>query len=558
MTDPVDTDERVLDEDAVVESDGDAGPLGEDQILSGEFVDAVIAAIEASDAARLKSLTGDLHPADLADLLGLLSTENRLGVVTLFGSDLPAETLAELDAELTEEVVSAMAPDAVADAVSELDTDDAAFILEELDEEKRAEILAEVSVADRLALHQAFDFEDDSAGRLMQREVFAAPSYWTVGQIIDRLRGSEDLPDRFFEVFVIDPAFKPIGAVPLATLLKTKRDVAIEAIMDTANMRAVPVTMDQEDVGYLFEQYNLISSPVVDDNGRLVGMITVDDVVEIVHEETHEDMLALGGVEADVGLSDNVIETVRSRFSWLAINLGTAILASLVISLFDAAISQVVALAVLMPIVASMGGNAGTQTLTVAVRSLATKDLTGSNAMRIVWREVLVGGVNGVLFAVIMGIVAGVWYYATADDQAAAALQQWAENHSDDNKAIDAFQKAIVGDVLDDSKRRYVIWGWSGIANRVAKEEKFREQFFDARLRLADCRFQQALRNSAAGAKKSGVQKAKRDIAVTVKLYGDGGDAWRTKFDQLLRKIQTQLGEPALGMTALQSADGGT
>jgi len=250
----------------------------------------------------------------------------------------------------------------------------------------------------------------------MQREVFAAPAYWTVGQIIDRLRSSEDLPDRFYEVFVVDPTFKPIGAVPLSTLLKKPRETIIEDIMTDRELRLIPVDMDQEEVAYLFEQYNLISAPVVDDAERLVGMITVDDVVEIVHEETHEDMLALGGVDADDGLSDTVLETVRSRFSWLAVNLGTAILASLVISLFDGAISQVVALAVLMPIVASMGGNAGTQTLTVAVRSLATKDLTGSNAVRIIWRETIVGGLNGFLFAIIMGGLAGVWYFLTTGD----------------------------------------------------------------------------------------------------------------------------------------------
>jgi magnesium transporter len=242
----------------------------------------------------------------------------------------------------------------------------------------------------------------------MQREVFAAPAYWTVGQIIDLMRGSADLPDRFYEIFVVDPAQRPIGAVALATLLKTQRDVAIEKIM-TDEIRRIPVAMDQEEVAYLFEQYNLISAPVVDEAERLVGMITVDDVVEVVNAESSEDMLALGGVESDSGLSDTVAETVRSRFAWLTVNLGTAILASLVISLFGAAIEQAVALAVLMPIVASMGGNAGTQTLTVAVRSLATRDLTAANALRIIWREALVGGANGILFALIMGALAALW-----------------------------------------------------------------------------------------------------------------------------------------------------
>jgi magnesium transporter len=273
---------------------------------------------------------------------------------------------------------------------------------------------------DRVAIAQAFDYEEESAGRLMQRDVFASPAFWTVGQIIDRLRGKEDLPDVFYEVFVVDPANKPIGAVPLATLLKTQRDVRIDTIMNE-DITTVPVTMDQEDVAYKFEQYNLISAPVVDESGRLVGMITVDDVVEIVHAESHEDMLALGGVESDAGITDTVVETVRSRFSWLAVNLGTAVLASLVISFFGAAIEQVVALAVLMPIVASMGGNAGTQTLTVAVRSLATRELTASNAARIIWRETIVGGLNGIVFALIMGTLAGVWHRGMGASESEAA-----------------------------------------------------------------------------------------------------------------------------------------
>jgi magnesium transporter len=232
------------------------------------------------------------------------------------------------------------------------------------------------------------------------------------------MRGSDDLPDRFYEIFVVDQAFRPIGAAPLATLLKTKRETPIEKIM-TTEIRRIPDSMDQEEVAYLFEQYNLISAPVVSKDDRLVGMITVDDVVEIVNAETREDMLALAGVESDSGLSDSVVETVRSRFSWLAVNLGTAILASLVISVFDKAIAEVVALAVLMPIVASMGGNAGTQTLTVAVRSLATRDLTAANAVRIIWREALVGGANGILFALIMGALAGLWHFGTEGDASA-------------------------------------------------------------------------------------------------------------------------------------------
>ena len=394
-----------------VPGEGEDAQFSKDQTLNPEFVDQVEATIEKRDARGFEVLTQDLHPADIADLIGLLSEEDRLALIDMETGALAPDVLAELDDDLRQSVVNGMDPSQVAEAVTELETDDAAFVLEDLDEVKRAEILAEVPLEDRLALHAAFDYPEESAGRLMQREFFAVPGYWTVGQIIDRLRSTEDLPDRFYEVFVVDPAFKPIGEVPLSILLKHNRETRIEDIMLSQSMRKIPVTMDQEEVAYLFEQYNLISSAVIDASERLVGMITVDDVVETVREETHEDMLALGGVEADTGLSDSVTQTVRSRFSWLAINLVTAILASLVIAAFDVAIGQIVALAVLMPIVASMGGNAGTQTLTVAIRSIATKDLTPSNAARIIWRETLVGLTNGILFALIMGALAGLWYY---------------------------------------------------------------------------------------------------------------------------------------------------
>jgi magnesium transporter len=408
MPDPAILDERQTGPSEPI-PEGEPSALHDELTLAERYVEPVANAIEARDVVRIRTLFDELHPADLADVIALLEEEYRLSLIELLGGVLPTEVLPELDPNLTEEVVTAMRPEAVAEAVAELDTDDAAFILEELDEEKRAEILAKAPMDDRVAIAQAFDYEEESAGRLMQRDVFASPAFWTVGQIIDRMRGKENLPDVFYEVFVVDPTNKPIGAVPLATLLKTQRDVRIDTIMNE-DVTTVPVSMDQEDVAYKFEQYNLISAPVVDEAGRLVGMITVDDVVEIVHAESQEDMLALGGVESDAGITDTVVETVRSRFSWLAVNLGTAILASLVISFFGAAIEQVVALAVLMPIVASMGGNAGTQTLTVAVRSLATRELTAANAARIIWRESIVGGLNGILFALIMGALAGAWH----------------------------------------------------------------------------------------------------------------------------------------------------
>ncbi|MEQ1932079.1 MAG: magnesium transporter [Parvularculaceae bacterium] len=385
--------------------------LEEGRTLPDVYARSVGEALDAGNLDAVREFIRELHPADYADLLGLLDEEKRARVLEVVGP-IEADVLPELDPGVLESIINAMSAERVAEAVADLETDDAAFVLEELDEERRAEVLAEVPVTERLVLNAALDYEEETAGRLMQRQVFAAPPYWTVGQIIDLMRGSDELPDRFYEIFVVDPGFRPVGAVPLATLLKTKRDVPIEAIM-SPEIRRIPDSMDQEEVAYLFEQYNLISAPVIDEGDRLVGMITVDDVVEVVNAETSEDMLALGGVESDSGLSDSVVETVRSRFSWLAVNLGTAILASLVISLFDKAIAEVVALAVLMPIVASMGGNAGTQTLTVAVRSLATRNLTPANAVRIVWRETLVGGANGLLFALIMGLIAGAWHAST-------------------------------------------------------------------------------------------------------------------------------------------------
>ncbi len=379
--------------------------------LNTEFVKAVALAIDDGNDTEAIHLCEGLHPADVADLLEQLSQDERTILVAMLGDTLDANVLAELDEDVRDDVVDALPTEQLAEAVAELETDDAVFVLEDMEEDARAEVLAEIPVAERLALQAALDFDEDTAGRIMQRDVFAAPSYWTVGQIIDRLRSAEDLPDLFYEVYIIDPAFKPLGSVSLSRFLKAPREMVIGDLVENNDFKQIVVDVDQEEVAYMFEKYNLISAPVVDGGGRLVGMITVDDVMEIVHEETTEDMLALAGVEADQGgLSGSLTGTVRSRFTWLSINLFTAILASLVISFFDATIEQIVAVAVLMPIVASMGGNAGTQTLTVAVRNLATKDLTASNALRTVSRETAIAFINGVALAILMGALAGIWY----------------------------------------------------------------------------------------------------------------------------------------------------
>lgn len=379
--------------------------------LTSDFIQSVAVAVREGDEETALSLTEDLHPADIADLLEQLDQDNRTVFLVMLGDRFEGSALVELDEDVRDNVIEAMPTEQLAGAVAELDTDDAAFVLEDMDETARAEVLAEIPLADRVALQAALNYEDETAGRLMQRDFFAAPAYWSVGQIIDRLRSVEDLPDLFYEVFVIDPSHKVLGSVPLSRFLKAPRENLISDLVGEGEIFTIPVDMDQEEVAYLFEKYNLISAPVVDGHARLVGMITVDDVVEIVHEETHEDMLALGGVDTyQSGISGSLRKTVRSRFSWLAVNLFTAIMASAVISLFDATLEQMVAVAILMPIVASMGGNAGTQTLTVAVRNLATRDLTAANTLRTVGRETAVAAINGIAFAVVMGVLAGLWY----------------------------------------------------------------------------------------------------------------------------------------------------
>jgi len=325
--------------------------------------------------------------------------------------------LVELDERVRDEVVDQLGPVETAAAVAELDTDDALDVIAELDEEEQQQILEAIPAADRTLIEQGLAYPEDSAGRLMQRELVAVPSFWTVGDTIDHLRKSADespdgLPSDFYDIFVVDPGHRPVGAIPLSHLLRARRLVPLTDLMAT-EMKVIGANTDQEEVAFLFRQRDLTSAPVVDDGGRLVGVITIDDVVDVIDEELEDDMMRLGGVRED-DLYSAAMETARSRFGWLLVNLGTAILASLVIGAFDATIEQMVALAVLMPIVASMGGNAGTQTLTVAVRALATKELTAGNALRVIGKELMVGGVNGVLFAVIAAGVAWFWFGSVA------------------------------------------------------------------------------------------------------------------------------------------------
>jgi magnesium transporter len=381
----------------------------EDGSIRGDFLAMVGAAIADRDVIWLRRNVGNLHISEQGDVLEAILPEQRSALVQLLGEDFDFAALTEVDEAIRLEIVEQIPNEAIAAAITDLDSDDAVYILEDLDQEDREEILAQLPFTERVRLRRALDYPESSAGRRMRSEFVAVPPFWTIGQCIDYMREEQDLPDSFTEIFVIDPTFKLMGVVDLDRILRTKRGEKVEQIMRETN-HPIPADMDQEEAAQLFEQYDLLSAAVVDDNGRLVGVLTIDDVVDVIHEEADEDIKRLAGV-GDEELSDNVISTVRSRFLWLFINLGTAFLSSSVIGLFDATIEQMVALAVLMPIVASMGGNAGTQTMTVTVRALATRELDIYNARRIIRRELGVGSTNGLLFAIMVGIMATLMYH---------------------------------------------------------------------------------------------------------------------------------------------------
>ena len=392
--DMTETDDRVRDEEGAIRA---------------EFVEQVAQAVEQNDVPALLQLVGDLHEADLGDLLEALDPEQRPRLVELLGSEFDFSALTEVDDAVREEIIEELEPAAVAEGVRELDSNDAVAILQDLPQESRAEILDQLPPPERVALARSLDYPENSAGRRMQTEFIAVPRDWTVGHAIDYMRETADLPDRFFELYVVDPEHRFQGAVALDRLLRTKRPVPVVELMDEERLRVLG-SEDQERVARLFERYNLVSIPVVDDSDRLVGVITVDDIVDVIEEEADEDVKALGGVRHDEELSDTVWFTVRSRFPWLFANLGTALVSASVIAQFEHSIQRMVALAVLMPIVASMGGNAGTQSMTVAVRALATRELGATNVGRVVRRELSVGVLNGLAFAVILGAVAVAWF----------------------------------------------------------------------------------------------------------------------------------------------------
>ncbi len=376
--------------------------------ISPEFLRAVEDAINRGDIGELRRLVRDLHEADLADVIELLSHDERIRLIEMLDRSFNVEALSELDENVRDDLVEALPTRVIARAVRNLDTDDAAWLLEDLDEKEKREILKRVPKTERVAVERALHYEEDTAGRHMQTDFVAVPEHWTVGETIDYLRTEKDLPDEFYEIYIVDPRFHVLGKVSTARLLRTPRERKVTDIMEKFD--AVFHDRDDiEDVARQFERYNLVSAPVVDDSGRLIGSLYIDDIVDVLEEEAEEDMLGLAGVH-DEEITSSVWETTRARFVWLLVNLGTAVLASWVISLFDATIQQMVALAVLMPIVASMGGNAGTQTMAVTVRALATQELGRANLWRVVFREVAVGLLNGLMFAVIMGIFTWWWF----------------------------------------------------------------------------------------------------------------------------------------------------
>ena len=366
--------------------------------------------LDAYKLGKVEKLLSKLHSADLADLLEQLHPDDRntiIGILRPHLADDP-EVLSYLDEDVRDQILELLEPEEVASAVAEMDSDDALEVIETVDEETRERILENLPASARVLVEEGLTFPEDSAGRLMQREFVAVPMFWTVGKTIDFLRAEEKLPDDFYLIFAVDPMHKPVGAALLSRILRSKRSVKIKDLI-SEDIRALSAAMDQEEVAFLFRQYSMVSAPVVDDAGRLIGVITIDDVVDVIDEEAEDDLLKLGGLRAD-DLYRAVLDTSRSRFPWLAVNLITAIVASAVIAMFEGSIDQIVALAVLMPIVASMGGNAGTQTLTVAVRALAMRELSQNNAGRILSKEVLVGCINGLLFALITGTIAGLWF----------------------------------------------------------------------------------------------------------------------------------------------------
>jgi magnesium transporter len=394
--------------DTELETPGGAVPgtpeemLDEDDRLKPEFVRRVLDCVEVGDTDGARALVEPLHPADVADLFELVDRDERRALAAALADLLDADVFAEMNDWVRDELIDALEPHEVAEIAGQLDTDDAVAMIEDMEEDEQRAVLRALDPDDRAAIEEALTFPEESAGRLMRRDYVAVPEHWTVGQVIDYLRAGEDLTTDFWEIYVVDPQHRPVGTVLLSWILRTQRHFAVGDLMQR-EQTLIPVDMDQEEVALRFQKYALISAAVIDQSSRLVGMITVDDVVHIIQEEASEDALLLSGVgEGDI--NEPVIDSYKSRVRWLIANLGTALVASTIIGIFEDTISRMVALAALMPIVAGVGGNAGTQTLAVTVRALATNQLTQSNTMRAIIREMRVALLNGITIAILIGI----------------------------------------------------------------------------------------------------------------------------------------------------------
>jgi len=373
-----------------------------------EFINIFSKKIKENDTEFLAKTLKEQHPADSADLIENLVPENRLKLIELEGFSIDPEIFIELNESIQTEIFIILSTESIVNILKRLESDNALKIIENLDEKKKNVVLEKLPPKDRFVLLEGLSYPPDSAARIMQREFAAIPSNWSVGQTIDYLRESKDLPEEFLEIFIVDSNFKPVGTVPSSKVLRASRDLKMNSIMNETQV-LIPVNMDKEEVGHIFENYNLVSAGVVDRNNKIVGMITGDDVFTVLKDEAEEDVLRLAGV-GDEEITDSVIQKTKRRFNWLLLNLGTALLATWVISIFGATIEQMVALAFLMPIVASMGGNAGMQTLAVTIRALATKELSSANFGKIITKEFIIGILNGIIFAIITGAIVYLWF----------------------------------------------------------------------------------------------------------------------------------------------------
>ena len=373
-----------------------------------EYINVVTSKIANNDALFITNSFKEMHPADAADIIEHLNENDREKLIKLNNFKIDPEVFVELNESIQSEIIKYLSSETIVAILKNLESDDAIKILENIDEKNKNTILGSLPPKDRFALLESLSYPEDSAARIMQREFTAIPSNWSVGQTIDYLRENKDLPEQFLEIFIVDNEFKPIGTVPSSKVLRTPRDSKMISIMSETQL-SIPVDMDKEEVGHLFENYNLNSACVVDKNNKLVGMITSDDVLTVLKEEAEEDALRLAGV-GDEEITDGVLKKTKRRFSWLLLNLFTAVIASIVIGFFQEDIEKVVALAVLMPIVASMGGNAGMQTLAVTIRTIATNELTKNNFSQIVLKEFSIGILNGIIFAIISAIIVQLWF----------------------------------------------------------------------------------------------------------------------------------------------------